>query len=114
MVTQCRCRYCGQESPLPLYFSLTVQRVVNFIIDNPWCSARDIELGVYGRTTGTNVISTRLCQIRKQLKGTPWRLVGRQHPSNHHQRQYQIRKVKATSPKAIANAPTDSINSLSR
>lgn len=104
------CPYCKGESERPLYFSLAVQRVVNFILDNPWCSAFDIERGVYGRTTGTNVVSTRLYLIRKAFKSTPWRLKSRQHPIHGHQRQYSI--VKINLQKATNDVNVQSPNSL--
>ena len=112
MVTPlCRCRYCGQESPLPLLFTLATQRVVNCIIANPWCSIDDIELGVYGCTTSSNVVTNRLCQIRQGLKRTKWRLRTRQHPKYHHRRQYIIVELPQPS-RTVANVDAQSPHSL--
>lgn len=109
MVT-CRCRYCGQESDAPLYFPLTIQRVVNFLLDNGWSTVHDIERAVYGRTLSTNVVLNYLSFIRKEFKTRPWRLQKRRDPIHRNSNQYKIIYLP---PKASADVPTNRPDCLS-
>jgi hypothetical protein len=80
MPDPCRCRYCGQETDRPVIFSLSVQRIMNYIWDNPGCTTPEIRMALYGKHTPLGLINVQICKMRKGLTATDFRLVTKPHP----------------------------------
>lgn len=71
MVDSHRCYYCGSIVDRPVIFTLTVQRIFDFIWNHPNTTTREIEMAIYGRhLIRTTNITVAVSKIRKELKGT--------------------------------------------
>lgn len=93
-----KCPHCGQPTTRPQLFSITRQRIFNFIWDNPSCTQRQIEMGVYGRILPrrSNVIAVHLSHIRRDLTNTNYRLTAEYTGEITNTRNYMIQMLQPT------------------
>lgn len=102
------CPHCGSITEHPMLFSITVQRLFNYIWDNPGQTVKEIQVGVYGTDVKSNVVPVHMSRIRKTLASTTYRL-HQQH------RRYSIKILHPTVgqiTKAITSAEVPSNASL--
>jgi hypothetical protein len=73
------CPHCGAETDRPQLFSISRQRIFNYIWDNPTCTREEVERGIYGAVLGSksNVVAVHISNIRKQLETSKYRLITR-------------------------------------
>lgn len=70
-----KCPHCGSKTERPIFFSLTTQRIFDFIWNNPNCSKLEIEQAIYGKVLVSNVVNVHISKIRNRLRDTTYRLI---------------------------------------
>lgn len=101
------CPYCGQLTDRPALFSMTKQKIFNYIWDNPLCSKEDIEIAVYGRPQlSSNTVPSHLCKIRDALMHTAYQLVTNKRGKGC---RYTIQMRKPAYKTLITGAPNASV-----
>jgi hypothetical protein len=71
------CPCCGNATDIPILFKGLRQYVLSYIWENPNCTAREINAGVFDGNATVTTISSHLCQIRRRLREHNYALVGR-------------------------------------
>lgn len=74
-----RCYCCGQSTDRPIIFTAAIQRVFNYVWDNPGCSTQEISDYIQA-VPGNNHVQVHLTAVRRGLAGTDYRLKATPHP----------------------------------
>ena len=69
------CPHCGQPTSIPMLFSITTQRVFNYIWHNPNCASTEIQDAIWGITNNKALVAAHIKHIRRGLTGTMLSLV---------------------------------------
>jgi hypothetical protein len=71
------CPYCGSKTDRPLIFTYSVQKIFNYIWDNPWCTTKDMRRDLAYGTRTSNVVVMHLSRIHEGLASTEYEIFRR-------------------------------------